>query len=128
MQNSRNFPISIIIADIDGLKKINDSLGHRIGDKYIKQSAKIISSITRDEDVVARIGGDEFAALLPDTDAKTAGDFCERLTQKFKEHKKEDKYSKLSLSCGHATKNTHETSLEDTLNKADKDMNSVKHR
>jgi len=72
LASSRDYPVSIVIADIDGLKKINDTCGHDAGDQEIKKCAESILSAFRMGDVVARIGGDEFAALLPNTDSETA--------------------------------------------------------
>ncbi len=64
-QNSRMYPISMIIIDLDGLKQANDQLGHTAGDQLIKQTALVLKSVFRSEDMVARWGGDEFAILLP---------------------------------------------------------------
>jgi len=59
------FPVGIVMADINGLKAVNDTLGHEAGDSLIRLAARIIQAEFRAEDVVARIGGDEFAVLLP---------------------------------------------------------------
>ena len=76
---SRDFPVSIVIADINGLKQINDSGGHEKGDQIIRKAAESIMSAFRAGDVVARIGGDEFAVLLPKTDEETAEDIVQRI-------------------------------------------------
>lgn len=67
LMESRRYPVSIIIADVDGLKEINDTFGHAAGDQIIKLAAKVLRRAVRPEDVVARLGGDEFAILLPQT-------------------------------------------------------------
>lgn len=68
IESGREYPVSIVMADIDGLKGVNDSLGHGEGDRLIKGAAEVLLSAFRSSDVVARIGGDEFAVLLSRTD------------------------------------------------------------
>ena len=74
-------PLSLMLMDIDHFKQINDRLGHEAGDRAIKQIAAVCTESTRSSDVVARIGGDEFAALLPETDLQQARVVAERLRQ-----------------------------------------------
>lgn len=76
---SRMFPMSIVIADVNYLKTVNDTLGHDAGDDLLRLAAGILFKVFRSEDIVARIGGDEFAVLLPATDEKTAVKAVERL-------------------------------------------------
>lgn len=68
----RSEPVSIIFADVNGLKAINDRLGHVDGDDLLRRAAAAVSSSTRASDVVARLGGDEFAVVLYDADATEA--------------------------------------------------------
>jgi diguanylate cyclase (GGDEF)-like protein len=75
------FPVSIIIADVNDLKKTNDYFGHAVGDVLLYRTAQAFLSSFRGDDVVARIGGDEFAVLLPKTDEVIA----ENVIQRFKE-------------------------------------------
>src|SRR5664280_1549772 len=60
LDTKRNFPLSIIMGDINGLKFINDSFGHAIGDEYLKKATEIIKKACRADEIIARLGGDEF--------------------------------------------------------------------
>ena len=103
LNKSRKLPISIIVTDIDGLKKINDNYGHKKGDEYIIMAAEILKKITRKEDIVSRIGGDEFAILLP----KTAKEKAEKIIARIKKKTspKKDKELTVDIALGFAVKN-----------------------
>jgi diguanylate cyclase (GGDEF)-like protein/PAS domain S-box-containing protein len=79
---SREFPISLIIADADNLKITNDTRGHAMGDKILQHIARALQASCRASDIIARIGGDEFAILLPETNAMTANQIVTRIHQK----------------------------------------------
>ncbi|WP_156173125.1 sensor domain-containing diguanylate cyclase [Kosmotoga pacifica] len=72
-------PVSILYADLDGFKEINDKLGHDVGDYVLKEVAKRFRNSLRKSDIVARLGGDEFAFLFPETDSKMAVVAAERI-------------------------------------------------
>ena len=73
--------ISLIMVDIDNLKKINDTFGHRAGDKVIREISREISTCIRQIDTAARYGGDEFAIILPNTSLEDAKVVAERMVQ-----------------------------------------------
>jgi diguanylate cyclase (GGDEF)-like protein len=73
---------AVLTLDVNLLKKANDNHGHEVGDILLKKVAALLLSAVRPSDIVARVGGDEFAILLSDTDQKSAEDLCNRLTGK----------------------------------------------
>ncbi|ACH37505.1 response receiver sensor diguanylate cyclase, PAS domain-containing [Citrifermentans bemidjiense Bem] len=105
LKKGRKFPVSIVMADVDCLKEANDRYGHAAGDELLKQAAEVLKSAFRREDVAARIGGDEFAALLPNTDEAALVEAMERLQQQLLLSNKEHHGFPLtlSLSTGAAT-------------------------
>lgn len=79
MQNGLQVPVSIVIVDVDGLKRVNDTAGHDAGDYLIISVAKVLSEAVGAEGVLARIGGDEFALLLPKTNEDAAQQVVQRI-------------------------------------------------
>jgi diguanylate cyclase (GGDEF)-like protein len=75
----RRYPITVAILDLDNFKHLNDNHGHPAGDRALREMTRLMQSFTRDVDTVARIGGDEFVLLLPDTDRQYARDVILRL-------------------------------------------------
>lgn len=78
-----NYPLCIVSCDINGLKLVNDILGHAAGDRLIRQIAKSLGKSCRINDIAARIGGDEFAIILPNTADATAEQFLLRIKNGF---------------------------------------------
>lgn len=81
IDTSRNYPISIVIGDVNGLKIINDAFGHAKGDELLKKAASAIQKACRIDDVIARWGGDEFIILLPKTAKQTAAEVVQRIEE-----------------------------------------------
>ncbi len=79
LNTERQYPITVIIGDCNGLKIANDVFGHLQGDRLLQTIADIIRKATRKEDIVARWGGDEFAVILPKTDEETGAAIRERI-------------------------------------------------
>lgn len=86
LQRSRLFPISILVMDVDGLKWVNDHHGHNAGDELLRRVSGILKSSFRPEDMVARMGGDEFVVILPETDEPAARQAMVRLETILEKH------------------------------------------
>lgn len=116
----RNLPLSIIMADVNGLKLANDSFGHMFGDKLLKKAAEILRKECRADEIVSRIGGDEFVIILPGTDSFGAEILARRIREAIADV--EVDMLELSVSLGWATKRHPREAVEDIFNKAEDDM------
>ncbi|NFT84956.1 GGDEF domain-containing protein [Clostridium botulinum] len=123
-----NLEFSICFVDIDGLKYVNDILGHNEGDEYIKIIANIISNEFYDEDKVCRVGGDEFLILLPNCNEslalKRANELFEKVIYQAENIKKEYVMS-ISYGVTHVNMN-EDIDLTEIINLADKNMYKFK--
>jgi len=90
----------LVVCDVDGLKLINDTLGHDIGDKLLITAASILKSILRKKDIVARIGGDEFALILPGRDPAATKAVCARIQKAVAAYNNSNPNLLLSISTG----------------------------
>lgn len=120
LDNSRHLPISVIVADVNGLKLINDTFGHEEGDQLLKKISKTIEETCRYEDIVGRWGGDEFLILLPFTNRKEAQKIINRIKVNLK--KETHKKIPLSVSFGCSTKEKKDVSINKVIDKADREM------
>jgi diguanylate cyclase (GGDEF)-like protein/PAS domain S-box-containing protein len=121
LERGRFFPVSIVMADVDGLKQVNDRLGHQAGDRMLRQTAQLLKEAFRTEDIVARIGGDEFAALLPQSDMAAAATCLQRVRARTAAYNAVHATSPLSISLGMATTDADQ-SIAVAMRQADEDM------
>jgi len=121
---------AVLYMDLDNFKRINDSLGHPVGDQYLIEFSKIIKSIIRETDIAARLGGDEFAILLEDTHKQEdAEQFCSRLLQAMSEpiHINSQDFV-ISASIGIVMSSSETTSADAYLRNADIAMYQAKRK
>ena len=120
----RQLPISIVMGDVNGLKLANDTFGHIEGDRLLKTIADILKKNCRNEDIVARIGGDEFCILLPKTTLEMAEIICSRINHACANYNNSEQKLRLepSISLGAATKKEKSQSLESIFKSAEENM------
>jgi diguanylate cyclase (GGDEF)-like protein len=123
-------PLSLIMTDVDHFKKVNDRHGHQAGDAALRELAKRIKKMFRREDVVARMGGDEVAILLPDTSIDESIDKAEQLREHVAAEPVviEDASAPLpvTISCGVAAVDEWTSSAEDLVRRADASLYEAK--
>ncbi len=120
---SRSGPVSIISFDVDGMKVVNDTLGHQAGDDLLKAAAGIISTPFRKMDILARIGGDEFCAVLPGADYQVASARKNEIAKLIEAYNEKNPTVSISISLGIATsKGTEEETIYNIYQRADENM------
>jgi len=123
LDTTRSFPLSLIVADLNGLKLVNDVFGHLTGDELLRKCAECLIKCCRQDDILARWGGDEFTIILPKTSYKKAREIVKRIYGYCEVEKQRlNIIIPLSLSLGVATKTSESTGLESLIKKAEDDM------
>jgi len=120
-----NTPFSVIEIDIDFFKRINDNFGHDVGDETLIALTKIIQKMSRRDDIVARVGGEEFILILPHENTETALLIAERLREKMASATF-DHIGNLTISIGIATWPKHSSDVEQVYKLADKALYKAK--
>jgi diguanylate cyclase (GGDEF)-like protein len=117
--------LSIVMADLDHFKNINDTYGHDAGDRVLKAIGKFLQQNIRDVDMVARYGGEEFVIMIPEAANDAAHILSERLRKQMSELKIED-LPPITISLGIATYPFDGSDLADLIKKADAAMYAAK--
>ncbi len=122
-----NKRLSVVMADLDRFKKINDTYGHDAGDRALQAISKFLQKNIRDVDAIARYGGEEFVMLIPDADKEAAFCLAERLREELAKVKLED-LPPITISLGIATYPSDGTDIEELIKKADAAMYAAKQK
>lgn len=117
LDDNEYYPLTLIMGDLNGLKDVNDNLGHLEGDKLLVEIAKVLKGSCRKEDLVFRWGGDEFIILLPNSDYKLGKEICNRIKLNCKNTDKTP--IPLSISLGVSTKISKQKDIDEILKEAE---------
>ncbi len=120
-------PLCVLMVDADHFKRVNDSYGHDVGDEVLKFLATTMTERLRNSDVVARLGGEEFVALLPDTDVEAARSVAQSLIEHVAAHR-HAKAGQVTVSVGLATLNGEGDGADAMLRRADEALYDAKHQ
>ncbi|MDN5290502.1 MAG: two-component system, cell cycle response regulator [Anaerophaga sp.] len=118
MDNSKQYPLSIILVEINGLHELNSRYGHVVGDDFIKKAAYILDNGCRGDDVVARFSEGQFVIIMPKTEGARVERAIERIRKMLEEVK--IKSIKLSVSFGFGTKYEDDETIQDIFNQAER--------
>ena len=123
-----DFPLSLVILDIDHFKLVNDTYSHLIGDKVLKVLTTVVKNSIRRSDMIARYGGEEFTILFPNMDANRAAEVCESLRKKISEAQisTNDKTFNITASFGIANYPDNAFSEENLVKAADRALYEAK--
>ena len=116
----------VVVCDLDGLKQVNETLGHQSGDRQLVAAANILKGLFRASDVVARVGGDEFAILLPSGQAEDVAAVVARIREKVARYNLRSTELPLSLSVGFAVRENSDQRVRDLFIEADHNMSRKK--
>ena len=119
----------LLMLDLDGFKAVNDTFGHKVGDTMLREISKVMRGQLRDYDFLARYAGDEFVAIIPETDSEEIGEFCQRIEKAVSEFAlpiNDEEFARVGVSLGAAGFPKNGETLDQILIAADKAMYSVK--
>lgn len=125
-----NLPLSLIVLDLDHFKQVNDVHGHLVGDEVLAFVARFVEQMLRREDIVARIGGEEFAVLLPNTGHEAALDLAERIRTQLGEQALSgvwDGAVRITASMGVASQQSEDCAFNKLYMRADVALYQAKH-
>ncbi|HDP37199.1 MAG TPA: PAS domain S-box protein [Candidatus Atribacteria bacterium] len=122
LNTPRYYPLSLVIKDLNGLKVINDTFGHQEGDKLLQNFSQLLTSVSRKGDIIARIGGDEFATILPSTSSGQADNFCQRVRRLCQQCSVKPAHLRPAISLGYATQEGEYRDIDFLFKEADRKM------
>lgn len=126
LDTGRRYPVSLIMCDVDGLKIVNDSMGHDVGDQLLVSVANILKAAVREGDVVARVGGDEFAILIAHSAMSDVDQVIGRIQTLISQYHNSEQKVPIIISLGYATSSGRDKTIDDLYREADNYMYQMK--
>jgi len=123
----QNYPLFLIILDLDNFKELNDTMGHQAGDEVLQRLASVLSdSIRRNVDIPFRYGGDEFAVMIPHASTKQVKQIAERIRRNYLKEDMGNTSLSLGISCFRKTNGGLREDINEFIRKADDSMYAAK--
>ncbi len=122
LEKQRDSQVGLLMCDVDGLKIINDSLGHDAGDEILKSVADILRASFRSGDIISRIGGDEFVVLITSNSVKLMESACRRIKKRIADYNAKRPILPISLSTGFAVSRESPVDMNALFKEADNNM------
>ncbi|MGE5390126.1 MAG: PAS domain S-box protein [Deltaproteobacteria bacterium] len=122
LENAGSSPLGLVVCDVDGLKLVNDYLGHHYGDHLLKVVSNLLRKCFRENDILARVGGDEFAALCPGSREEIMQSLMERINKTVEDYNNSGPRLKIFVSVGYCCCNDGSITIEEMMLRADHDM------
>ena len=119
---SSSNPVGLIMCDVDGLKLVNDTLGHEQGDRLLRVISDLMKSCFRGDDILARVGGDEFAAIVPNASPGLLEERIQAIFNKVKDYNLEHRDFPISISLGYAVRRHPQVPMLQVFKEADDNM------
>jgi diguanylate cyclase (GGDEF)-like protein/PAS domain S-box-containing protein len=120
--NQCEVPMTVVVADLDELKHVNDAYGHHMGDQLVRETAYCLTAFADDEMVVSRMGGDEFVILLPNTSVLQVEQYINNVQEKMRHSYEHFPFSRIEISFGYAYSDSSYGMMNDLFTKADANM------
>lgn len=122
LEGGREYPVLLVTADLNGLKLINETMGQKEGDRILQKCAELLSKVLHRGDVLARVGGDEFVAIMPRSTDRSGEEIVNLIRKEIDKHNLKNEDIPISMAIGYAKSNDQSEPLEEVIIEANKKL------